>query len=136
MEPTVALFIVVDALALLLLPRRWAPLPLIVGACYMTRPAIEVGGATFTVLLLLIAAGIVRLGIRREWIHGGLNSLDVLMIAWGVWMVASVALHGDPETRLVLRVRNLYEAGGLYLLFQCSRSREDIQQIATILVLV
>jgi hypothetical protein len=138
MQPVVLAFLLVNAVALLMLPRRWAPLPLIVGACYMTRgQAIEVGVASLTVVRLLVAVGMIRLALRREWIRGGLNGLDGLMIGWGVWMVAAVAFHTEPDSPFVLRVRDVYEAWGLYLLFRVfCRSREDIQQVARILAIV
>jgi hypothetical protein len=137
-DPIVVLFVVVCAVALVLVPRRWAPLPLIVGACYMTRgQALDVGAVSLTVVRLLIAAGFVRLLIRREWIRGGLNGLDALMVAWGVWMVASVAFHAAPDATLMVRVRDLYEAWGLYLLFRVfCQSRDDVKQLATVLAVV
>jgi hypothetical protein len=137
-ELTVVVFVIVNALALLILPRRWAPLPLLVGACYMTRgQTIQIGFAALTVVRILVPVGILRLVIRREWIRGGLTGLDGIMIGWGIWMVAAVIFHQDPESPFVLRVRDLYEAWGLYLLFRVfCRSREDIQQLARILAIV
>ena len=35
MQPVVVIFVVIGVLMLLFVPRRWAPLPVIVGACYM-----------------------------------------------------------------------------------------------------
>jgi hypothetical protein len=137
-ELIVAIFLVVNAIALLLLPRRWAPLPLLAGACFMTRgQTLQLGFAAFTVVRILIAVGVLRLVIRREWILGRLNSLDGIMIGWGVWMVAAVVFHAEPDSPFVLRMRDLYEAWGLYLLFRVfCRSREDIPQVARILALV
>lgn len=122
---------------LVALPRRWAALPLIVGACYMTRAqTIELGVASLTVVRLLIIAGAARLVLRREWIAGGLNRLDGLMILWGSWMVVSVVFHSQPDSPFVLRVRDLYEAWGLYFLFRVfCRTREDVQQMSRIVAL-
>ena len=138
MELSVGIFVIINALALLALPRRWAALPMMVGACYMTRnQTIQIGFASFTVVRLLIPIGIIRLIARREWIRGRLNGLDGLMLCWGVWMVVSVVFHPNPDSPFVLRVRDLYEAWGLYLLFRVFvGSREDIEQISRILALV
>jgi len=137
-DPVVVAFVVLNAVALLFLPRRWAPLPLIVGACYMTRAqTVEVGVASLTVVRLLIPVGFLRILIRGERIRGGVNALDVLMIVWGVWMVGSVAFHANPESPFVLRVRDLYEAWGLYLLFRVfCQTREDIRTLCQILAVV
>jgi hypothetical protein len=136
-EPIVVAFATVNAAALLVLPRRWAPLPLILGACYMTRgQAIEVGVASLTVVRLLIAAGLLRLLVRREWVDNDLNALDYMMIAWGFWMIASVALH-PSSTSFVVRVRDVYEGWGLFLLFRVfCRSPADIRQISKIIALI
>src|SRR4051812_5569476 len=103
MDPVVVVAVIVGSAFLLVLPRSWAPLPILAGACYMTRgQTIELGVVSLTVVRILVAVGVVRLIVRREWIRGGLNGLDALMIGWGVWMVASVVFHSDPESPLVL----------------------------------
>jgi hypothetical protein len=49
MNALALLFLLINAALLLLLPRRWAPLPLLMGACYMTLgQGIEIGPFTFT----------------------------------------------------------------------------------------
>jgi len=138
MEPTAACFLIVNVVALLLLPRRWGALPLLLSACFMTRAqAIEVGGVTFTVVLLLILAGLTRLLVRGEWIDEGPNPLDGVMIAWGVWMIVSGIFHSHPAVPLLLRTRNVYEAWGLYLLFRVfCRSQEDLRLLAGMLALL
>lgn len=138
MDPIVVVFVVVNAVALLCLPRRWAAAPLLVGACYMTRAqTIQLGIASLTVVRILVAVGLVRIIVRREWIIGTLNGLDALLVAWGLWMVCSVVFHSDPASPFVLRVRDLYEAWGLYLLFRVfCRTREDIDQMSRVVALV
>jgi len=43
--------VLLNAVALLILPRRWAPLPLLIGTCYMTLgQGIELGPFSFTVV--------------------------------------------------------------------------------------
>ena len=53
MEPLLILFLAVSSLALVVLPRRLAALPVLVTACYMTRAGIELGPLSFTVLRTL-----------------------------------------------------------------------------------
>ena len=55
MNALATLFLLVNAVALLALPRRWAPVPLLVGACYMTLgQGIDIGPFRFTVIRLLV----------------------------------------------------------------------------------
>lgn len=138
MDPIVVVFLAVNAVLLLSLPRRWAPLPLLIAACYMTRAqTIELGVASFTVVRVLIAVGAVRAIVRGERIRGGLNGLDWLMIAWGIWMVGSVVFHPYPNSPFVLRMRDLYEAWGLYFLFRVfCQTREDVRHLAGMLAVV
>ena len=123
----------VNAAALLALPRRWAPVPLLICACYTTRVgAIDFGPFTFTILRLLVLVGLIRVIVRRERFEGGLNGLDWLIVLWGVWDVASVAFHAHPSSQVVLRLRQLFDAWGMYFLFRSfCRSWDDVSRLAS-----
>jgi hypothetical protein len=128
----------VSALALLVVPRRWAALPLLAGACYMTLgQGIDVGPLTFTVVRILVLVGLVRVIIRGERLAGGSNQLDYLIMAWGVWVCATSPLHHDPETGFVFRLGLVYNAAGLYFLLRvfCS-STEDIVRVCQLTALL
>jgi hypothetical protein len=117
MNLAAACFLLLSAAALLSLPRRWAPLPLIAGACYMTLgQGIEAGPFTFTIGRLLIATGLVRLLLRGERLRSPLNGLDWLLIAWAAWAICSTLFHSAPATVLVFRLGLVYNACGVYFL--------------------
>ena len=125
MNAPVVIFMVLNALGILVLPRSWAPLPLLVGACYMTLgQGIEVGPFNFTVIRILIGAGLLRLLLRGERLAGGLNKMDRLMMLWAVWAVVSVwflnDLSGelDPSEEFVFRLGLGYNTCGLYFLLR------------------
>jgi hypothetical protein len=85
------LFLLLNAVALLALPRRWAPLPLLAGACYMTLgQSVVIGPFHFTVIRLLLLVGIIRVLARKERLLGGLNGLDWMMLAWAAWALFSI----------------------------------------------
>ena len=112
-------FALVNALALLFLPRRWAPMPLLIGACYMTlNSGIEIGPAHFSIIRILVAAGMVRVMIRGERIAGGMNGLDRLMLVWSAWALLSSAFHKDPSAALIYRIGLVYNACGIYFLIR------------------
>lgn len=138
MTTSVITFLLVCTVAVLVLPRRWVLLPFIGGACYVMRSqAIEVGAASITGAHLLVAAGLIRLVLRREWIEGRFNCVDWLLIAWGAWLIVSVAFHATPAMSFALRTRTVLEAWGFYLLFRvCCRSAEERQQLLKVLALV
>lgn len=110
----------VGALAILLLPRRWAPVALLGATCYVTRAqGIELGPFTFTVVRTLLVIGLLRVLVRREWVAGGLNRLDWLMVLWGIWMVLSVAFHNNASNQLIGRLGILVDTCGTYFLVRC-----------------
>jgi hypothetical protein len=125
------IFLLVTAAALLALPRRWAPLPLLMGACYMTPgQSIDIGPFHFTVLRLLLLLGVIRVLIRQERLPGRLNGLDWLLLLWGAWQVCSSAFHKPFGEALVFRLGIAYNVLGIYFLVRVfCRNVEDMIQI-------
>jgi hypothetical protein len=121
------LFVVLTAAALAVVPRKWAALPLLVGACYATMDqALELGALHFTASRMLIAVGVLRVMLRGEWPAGGMNTLDRLMSAWAAWALLSTLFHADPGAALVNRLGLVYNACGIYLLVRAfCRSLDD-----------
>lgn len=128
MNPGPLILISLSAIALLAVPRRWAPLPFIMTACYLSiEQAIDVGPFTFTALRFLIVVGIVRVMLRGERLVGGMNGLDWWMLGWTAWAVASGMFHENPGDTLVNRLGLVYNAIGIYALLRifCT-SIEDV----------
>lgn len=117
---TVALtFLSVSGIGLLIVPRRWAPLPLLVGTCYMTLgQGIEIGPFHFTVLRIMALVGLVRVSLRRERLEGGMSSLDWLIIVWAVWALISSFFHTEPKEALIFRLGMAYNVCCIYFLFR------------------
>jgi hypothetical protein len=124
-------FLIITSFTLLLLPQRWAPLPLLIGACYITRnQGIEIEPFTFPVLRLLIAAGWVRVLIRGERLEGQMNGLDRLMLIWTVSMLVTSCLHQNPFEAFINRLGLIYDACGIYFLLRIfCRSFDDVTNI-------
>jgi hypothetical protein len=127
-------FVLVNAVALLALPRRWAPVPLLAGACYMTLgQGIEIGPFHFTVIRMLAAVGLVRVVIRGERFAGRMNGLDWLMIIWAVWAMISSYFHRDPKEALIFRLGLAYNACGIYFLLRVfCQSLDDVVMLCRV----
>lgn len=138
MNPIAATFLVVAALALPVLPRKWAPLPLLVGACYMTLgQAIDLGPFRFTVIRILVLTGLVRVLARGERPAGGLVGLDWLVMVWGGWVLLSSAFHPDPGETLTFHLGMFYNVLGIYFLFRCfCQSFDDATRIAKMIAIL
>lgn len=129
-ENVVALLVACTA-ALLVLPRRWAPVPIVICVCYITRAqSIDLGPYSFTPVRILIVIGFVRVLVRREWLAHGVSGLDRLILVWGLWMVLSTYFHVDAATQVVNRFGLVLDGWGLYFLFRIfCRSRDELSRL-------
>jgi hypothetical protein len=133
-SPLAIVFVILNAGALLCLPRRWAALPLITGTCFITMAqTLNVGPFSFTVVRLLVAAGAVRVLLRQERLPHGLLALDRLMILWAIWACSSSVFHTDPKSHLTGLLGKGYDACGIYFLFRIFCS--DIQDLVRLVKL-
>lgn len=131
MNPLALIFVLIAIVALMAVPRRFAPLPLLLTVCYMTRgQGIDIGPFSFTVIRILLLAGFIRAMFRREWLVGGIIKLDALMLVWCVWLAISSVFHEDPREALIFRLGLAFNYVGTYFLIRifCSEP-EDIRRL-------
>lgn len=128
------IFVIANVFALLFLPRRWAPMPLLIGACYMTlNSGIEIGPTHFSIIRILVAAGLLRVMMRGERLAGGMNGLDRIMLIWSAWALLSSTFHKDPSAALMFRLGLVYNAGGIYFLIRIfCQSLDDVAALCRI----
>ena len=119
MNAAAILFTLVAGFFLLRSPRRWAPLPLLIGASYMTLGQnVEIGPFHFTVIRVLVAIGAFRVILKRERIVGGWCNLDRVIVLFGLCAICSSFFHKDFTATLVNRLGLAYDTLGLYFLFR------------------
>ena len=111
-----------------MLPRQWAPLPLLAGACFMTLGSgIELGPFHLMSIRLLVVAGMFRAIVRGERLTGGVNVLDQLMMVWAAWALLSSVFHDNISGVLVNRLGLVFNACGIYFLLRVfCRSLVDV----------
>ena len=113
---------------LLMLPRRYALVPMFIGGSYLTLGQVLVmSGAHFHLIRILIAFGLVRLLIKREIFDIKLNAIDKIFISWFIVRTfLYVLVRGDTDSFLE-RLGALYNAFGVYFLVRAVvRSFDDI----------
>lgn len=129
----------VSGVALLRLPRRWAALPLLLGACYTTLgQGIELGPFSFSVIRILIAIGLVRIIIRQERVAGDqINALDRVVMAWALWMLFTSIFHENVIDAFIYRMGIVYNVCGIYyLLRSLCQSMGDIYHLAGMIAII
>jgi len=134
------IFVIFNVIAILFLPRRWAASPLLIGACYMTLgQGLNIGPFTFTVIRIIVAAGVLRILIKRERFEGPLLGIDKIMVAWAIWAILSSYFHSsDNVNPLVFRLGLVYNICGVYFLLRifCISEKDIINLIKMIAFLL
>lgn len=98
MNPTALVFFLVNAVLLFALPRKWAPIPLIVGTAYMTvGSGIQLGGVNLPIYRMLLLVGLARAVVKNEFSAIALNKIDKLLLAWAVWHIFASFFHVHAE---------------------------------------
>lgn len=131
-------FFVVTAAALLAVPRRWAPAPLLAGTCYMTfGQAVLIGPLHFPVFRLLILVGLARVILRREGLGGGMNGLDRLVVIFAAVALLTSRFHQDPAAQLQFASGLAFNTCGTYFLLRIfCQSMSDVRRLAAITLIV
>jgi hypothetical protein len=131
MNIIVVVFLIINGILVLMVPRRWAALAFLVGACYLNLGyGLELGPLHFPPLRLLIIIGFIRVIMRGEWLSGRMNSLDWLMWVWTVWALVSSLYHKDISATLVNRLGFVFNACGVYFFLRIAcQSLEEMVKL-------
>ncbi|MEM4406750.1 MAG: hypothetical protein QXS68_06860, partial [Candidatus Methanomethylicaceae archaeon] len=119
-------FVILVCGLILILPRRWAALPFLMAACYMTLGQVEkIGLFHFNVIRMIVPFGLLRVLFRRERIVGGTNGIDRLIIAWAIWALVASFFHEDPGATVINRLGRVYDTLGIYFLLRIFCQNEE-----------
>ena len=129
-------FTLVACLLIFVLPRRHALVPLLATAALMTRgQVLEIAGADFTVLRLVVGVGVLRLLLRREGPAHGVDTVDRLMFAWAGCLMATTVFHTDDQW--LLRAGIVWTELGTYLLLRAFlRDWRDVRRAFALIVVL
>lgn len=113
--------------ATLVVPRRWAGLPLMIMASFVPlTQKITILGLDFNILRLMVLFGAFRLFLRREYKPFFWNSLDTWMVLWTLSFIAIYTLQQGTVGAFVNRLGFGFDSFGMYFLFRCLiRNWED-----------
>lgn len=138
MTPQTLGFTLVLGILIIVLPREYSPIPLLLGTCYVTlAPRIMIGPMDFTVFRILVTFGWLRVLIRREFECGGFNEIDKVFILWALCMIVTGTLLNSNMEGFINRLGKAYNAIGLYFLFRfLIRDISDITRIVKAMAII
>jgi hypothetical protein len=141
MNAAALIFIVLTSFAIFLLPRRWAPIPLLATCFYMSfGQGLELGSVSLPMFRIVIAFGVFRAMLKRESLPGHINTVDKLILGMGAWLVLASFFHEQlPGSGVVFTVGQVVEVVSIYFLTRiwCKNFAElysVIQVVAWLLV--
>ena len=103
----------------LVLPRRYALLPVIIVTCFMTLgQMVVVGGLHFTMMRILVLFGWIRLFLRHEIRPLRFNAIDKAVLAWTIVAIVTHSLLWQTSDEFVNRLGFGYNVVGMYFLFR------------------
>jgi hypothetical protein len=126
LRPGVLLFTAVLALALLLLPRRWSGLPILVGAAFIPADqGLRIASLDLYTIRLLVMVGAARLFLRGELRPLRLHFLDLGILALAAaTIVTGTILHGTLSV-FINRGSQAFDLLGVYFFVRMSLLSRD-----------
>jgi hypothetical protein len=136
MNPFAAIFFVACAIALFTVPRKWAPVALLTGCCYMTMgQGLNLGGISLPIFRMLLLVGVARALMKGERLVGGWNSIDKLVLWWAGWVFFASFFHEfDEGSGPVYAIGYTFNIAAVYFLMRiwCA----DLQEVTDIIVVL
>jgi hypothetical protein len=131
-------FIIAMCVLILIFPRRYAIVPLIIIICYMTLGEnVLVNGLHFTLIRILALAGWLRILMRGEFRKFKMNSIDWLFIFWVISDVTCYMILWHDNAAFINRLGYAYNAIGFYFMFRVLiRDLDDIKRTYKIVAIL
>ena len=137
-HPLGLVLLVVLGAATLLVPRRYALVPMLILVCFV-GPAQRIVVATldFNFLRLMVLAGWARVLLRGEMWGWRWRPLDTVVLAWAICATLLATFLHTTLAAFIMRLGLLYDAIGLYFLCRLLvRSFDDLRVFAQCAALV
>jgi hypothetical protein len=139
MNPLAILFLLVAAPAMWIVPRKFAPVPLMACACYMTLgQGIELGPVSLPIMRMLMAVGLLRVIVKGERIEGGLVKIDKIVIALAAWLLFASFFHNGRDSSGPVYISGLlFNLLLMYFLTRVwTRNPEELEDLIKIIAIL
>lgn len=130
--------VIILGICILLLPRKWSVLPVLVMACFVSSAQrIVIGGMDFNMLRIMVLFGITRVILKREYSGFKWVNLDTVIVFWVVSSMFFYTIRLCTVSAFVNRLGFGFDAFGMYFLFRCLiRNWLDVHQIVLGFILI
>lgn len=117
LNPYAFLFVILMAILLLFLPRRFAILPMVATACYITNmQRIVIAGLDFDMIRILVIIGVLRIFFRSEYYLLKLNIIDKTIICFVIISITTYTMLWETGGALINRIGWAYNIIGIYFI--------------------
>jgi len=125
--------VLIFGVAMLLLPRRWAVLPMTIIACFIpSAQRITVFNLDFNLLRIMVLFGATRMVLHGEMQNLVWKPLDTAMVLWVISAIVMNTLLMGTISDFVNRLGFAFDALGMYFLFRCLiRDWQDVDRLVT-----
>ncbi len=129
LNPIGLLFTLAMGVLMLVLPRRFATVPLVFASCFMTiQQQVVIAGFNFSVMRIIVLAGWIRIIIRGERLSSRLNGIDKAILAYTFVGAAFYVILWHTFGSVVNQMGFAYNVIGIYFLFRILiQDFEDIE---------
>jgi hypothetical protein len=137
-HPLAIIAVLVLGICMLVLPRRWAVVPMLIIACFIPSvQKIVIFGLDFNLLRIMVLFGVARLLITQESRGFSWKRLDTAAVLWTVSSIVIFTIREGSFSALVNRLGFAFDALGMYFLFRCLiRDWTDIDKIVLSCILI
>jgi hypothetical protein len=119
LHPLGLVAVVVLGVVTLMLPRRYAVIPFLLMACFISaRQRLVVFTLDFSLLRIMVIFGWVRFFMRGEYKGFSWHPLDYVLIAWVAAGMFAATIRVGTSTMLVNQLGGAFDAVGMYFLFR------------------
>lgn len=123
---------------LILAPRKYAPVPLLIAVCYVTLgQKIIVAGMNLNMARIIILSGWIRLILKKEIRSIKYNAVDKALIWWIIASIVTYTILWQTSGAFFNRMGLAYNAIGTYFLFRfLVRDYDDVVRIFKCLAVI
>lgn len=138
LHPLGLMAIIVLGIAVLLVPRRQAVIPMMIMACFVA-PAqrISIFSLNFDLLRVMVLFGTARLLMKVEWRGMVWRPLDTVWVSFCCYGAAALIFTSPDADVVKNQLGVLYDQLGMYFLYRCLiRGREDLEAITRAMIVI